>query len=262
MYVSGFKSVVRIYVMFYKSPITYHPSLITHHSSPITYDLSPMTNKEFISYDFDVFSTDQLKERSDSYFSMMNKRRTIRHFSDKSVPKSVIENVIKTASSAPSGAHKQPWTFCAIGDPVLKKEIRTAAEKEEYENYHGRMSDEWLEDLAVFDTDWHKPFIEIAPWVIVVFRQSHSFGPNGEKLKNYYVQESVGIACGFLLSAIHQAGLASLTHTPSPMNFLGKILNRPNNEKPYLLIPVGYPTEDCKVPAIERKPLEKMAVFY
>ena len=220
-------------------------------------------NKEqvFHPYDFKHRSADELVQRSEAFYKAMDSRRTVRTFSDKPVPKKVIEQVILTASSAPSGAHKQPWTFCAIADAALKTEIRTAAEKEEYENYHGRMSDDWLKDLSVFGTDWHKPFIEIAPWIIVVFRKNYDL-IDGQKHKNYYVQESVGIACGFLLTAIHQAGLASLTHTPSPMNFLAEILNRPENEKPYLLIPVGYPTEDCQVPELTRKPLNEVSVFY
>lgn len=218
-------------------------------------------DKGFRPYNFQFHSQEALLERSEKFHSEVNKRRTIRHFSDQAVPKKVIENIILTASSAPSGAHRQPWTFCAIANPALKKEIRIAAEKEEYENYHGRMSEEWLKDLVPFGTDWNKPFIEIAPWVIVVFRKNYDL-VEGKKQKNYYVQESVGIACGFLLTAIHQAGLASLTHTPSPMNFLGKILGRPENEKPYLLIPVGYPTKDCQVPQIERKPLVDVSVFF
>ncbi|MCL4112012.1 UNVERIFIED_CONTAM: hypothetical protein GTU68_038828 [Idotea baltica] len=192
----------------------------------------------------------------------MDKRRSVRHFSDKLVSKQLIENIIKTASSAPSGAHKQPWTFCAISSPEIKKQIREAAEKEEYENYHGRMPDDWLEDLQQFDTDWNKPFIETVPWVIIVFKKSYDLDVEGNKTKNYYVNESVGLAAGFLLMAIHNAGLCSLTHTPSPMNFLSKVLNRPSNEKPFLLIPVGYPVENCEVPELGRKDLNEMAVFY
>lgn len=228
-----------------------------------TSKMSNTSNKDhkFHSYDFEHHSSEALVERSKIFYEQVNRRRTIRTFSDKAVPKSVIEHVIMTASSAPSGAHKQPWTFCAIANAALKMEIRTAAEKEEYDNYHGRMSDDWLEDLTPFGTDWNKPFIEIAPWIIVVFRKNYEL-VDGKKQKNYYVQESVGIACGFLLTAIHQAGLASLTHTPSPMNFLGKILGRPENEKPYLLIPVGYPSEDCQVPELTRKSLDKVSQFY
>ena len=174
----------------------------------------------------------------------------------------MIESIIRTASSAPSGAHKQPWTFCAVSSQKVKSKIREAAEKEEYENYHGRMSEDWLEDLSIFGTDWNKPFLEIAPWLIVIFKKAYDINPDGTKAKNYYVNESVGIAAGFLISAIHNAGLVTLTHTPSPMNFLQKVLDRPENERAFLLLPVGYPTEDAKVPVLKRKDLADMSVFY
>ncbi len=183
-------------------------------------------------------------------------------FSDLPVAREVIENIIMTASTAPSGAHKQPWTFCAVGSPAIKKEIRLAAEKEEYENYHGRMPDTWLEDLEKFDTDWHKPFLETVPWLIIVFRRIFDIDAEGKKQTNYYVNESVGLAAGFLLTAIHQAGLVALTHTPSPMNFLANLLKRPENEKPFLLIPVGYPAKDAEVPVLNRKSLEEVSQFY
>ena len=198
---------------------------------------------------------------TEELYAFQDKRRSVRHFSDKAVSRKVIEALIKTASTAPSGAHKQPWTFCAVSNPDLKSKIREAAEKEEYENYHGRMSDDWLDDLKKFDTDWHKEFLEIAPWLIIVFRKNYDL-IDGEKSKNYYVQESVGLACGFLLSAIHHAGLISLTHTPSPMNFLQALLERPANERPFLLIPVGYPADDAQVPVLERKPLEEISLFF
>jgi len=220
------------------------------------------TKIPFISYNVPTYSALEQEQRAADFFDLMDSRRSIRHFSDKAVPKELIEKIIMTASTAPSGAHKQPWTFCAVGKPTLKAEIRKGAEEEEYTNYHGRMSNEWLDDLAKFETDWNKPFLEIAPWLIVVFKQTYEMGENGEKLKNYYVNESVGLAAGFLLAAIHNAGLASLTHTPSPMNFLCKILNRPANEKPFLLIPVGYPAEGCEVPDLKRKPLEKVGVVW
>lgn len=220
-----------------------------------------MTEPTFIPYNTPDFAIEEVTERSRAFYAAMDKRRTVRDFSDKPVPKTVIDNIILTASSAPSGAHKQPWTFCAVADPVIKKQIRIAAEKEEYESYHGRMSDEWLRDLAPIGTDWNKPFLEIAPWLIIVFRKAYDL-VDGEKRKCYYVNESVGIACGFLLAAIHQAGLASLTHTPSPMNFLQKILDRPDNERPFLLVPVGFAAEDAKVPDLKRKPLDEVAVFY
>lgn len=199
--------------------------------------------------------------RGRDYYHFMDKRRSLRVFSDKKVPRELIENLVKTAGTAPSGAHKQPWTFCVIADPAVKKAIREAAEKEEYDNYHGRMSDEWLADLLPFGTDWHKPFLEIAPYLIVIFKKAYEL-EDGEKKKNYYVNESVGLAAGFLLAAIHQAGLVALTHTPSPMNFLQQILQRPENERPYLLIPVGYPAPDAEVPDLRRKPLEEIMAWY
>jgi len=197
-----------------------------------------------------------------AHYGFMDGRRTVRHFSDRAVPRAVIEDIIRTASTAPSGAHKQPWTFCAVSDPAIKREIRRAAEREEYENYHGRMSPSWLRDLEKFDTDWHKPFLETAPWLIIPFKKAYDILPDGSHAKNYYVNESVGLACGFLLSAIHNAGLVALTHTPSPMNFLQKILRRPDNERPFLLIPVGYPADGVQVPVLRRKSLEEVAVFY
>jgi iodotyrosine deiodinase len=208
------------------------------------------------------YPVEDMLQRSRSFYHEMDQRRTVREFSDKPVPREVIENLLMTASSAPSGAHKQPWTFCVVSDPALKTKIREAAEKEEYENYHGRMSEEWLEDLQPFGTDWHKPFLEVAPYLIVVFKRAYEFDAVKNKHKNYYVNESVGLACGFLLAAIHHAGLVAVTHTPSPMNFLQQILDRPENERPFLLIPVGYPAYDAQVPKLERKPLEKVAVWY
>ena len=218
-------------------------------------------NQNFISYSGLQFSEEQTKLKSEEFFGFMNQRRSLREFSDKPVYKEVIENVIKTASTAPSGAHKQPWTFCAISNPEIKSKIREAAEKEEYQNYHGRMSDDWLKDLEKFDTNHIKPFLEIAPWIIVVFKQTYGL-KDGEKELHYYVNESVGLACGMLLTAIHNAGLVALTHTPSPLNFLTNILNRPSNEKPFLLIPVGYPSKDAKVPNLDRKELKDIAVWF
>ena len=199
-----------------------------------------------------------VQKRAADYYQMLDNRRTIRDFSSKPVSKSVIEALILTASTAPSGAHKQPWTFCAIEDPSVKTAIRVAAEKEEYESYTHRMSEQWLKDLAPIGTDWQKPFLEIAPWLIVVFAQVTGL----QREKHYYVQESVGIACGFLIAAIHNAGLATLTHTPSPMNFLKTVLKRPDNERPFLLLPVGYPADDVFVPDLKRKSLEEVAAFY
>ncbi|WP_375578825.1 nitroreductase family protein [Marivirga tractuosa] len=199
--------------------------------------------------------------KSEEFYLSMNKRRSVRDFSKQNIPKEVIENIVKTASTAPSGAHKQPWTFCIISNPDLKSKIREAAEKEEYESYQNRMSEQWLKDLEPIGTDWEKPFLETVPYIIVVFKKIYD-EEEGQKKTNYYVNESVGIACGFLIAAIHQAGLATLTHTPSPMNFLTEILERPKNERPYLLLPVGYPAEETYVPKLERKGLEEVAQFY
>lgn len=207
------------------------------------------------------FDEQTMLQRSRDFHADMERRRSLRFFSDRPVPKEVIENIIRTASTAPSGAHKQPWTFCVVGEPALKSEIKAAAEAEERESYSGRMSEEWLRDLAPLGTDWQKPFLEIAPWLIVVFKKAYEV-EGGERSKCYYVNESVGIACGFLLAAIHHAGLASLTHTPSPMNFLQRILDRPENERPFLLIPVGYPAEGATVPDLQRKPLEQVSVWF
>lgn len=215
----------------------------------------------FIPYQVETYPAEEMLERIQAYHAFMEKRRSLRMFSDKPVPQAVIEQLILTASTAPSGAHKQPWTFCAVSDPEVKRRIREAAEEEEYTNYHGRMSDRWLKDLQPFDTDWKKPFLETVPWLIVVFRKPYDL-VDGEKQNNYYVNESVGLATGFLISAIHHAGLVTLTHTPSPMNFLSKVLNRPDNERPFLLLPVGYPAENAEVPDLKRKPLEEVAVFY
>lgn len=216
---------------------------------------------KFVSYIGPKYSAEEMSARSMAFRKEMDTRRSLRFFSDKYVPKEVIENIIMTASSAPSGAHKQPWTFCAVSSDSIKEQIKKAAEEEEYENYNGRMSEEWLKDLEAFDTDWQKPFLTIAPWLIIVFKKAYDL-EDGVKKKNYYVNESVGIACGFLLTAIHQAGLVSLTHTPSPMNFLQKVLNRPDNERPFLLIPVGYPTDDAVVPVLQRKGVNDVVVYY
>ncbi|MCP4442526.1 MAG: nitroreductase family protein [Aureispira sp.] len=221
-----------------------------------------MEQYPFIPYEGQQYSTEEMQERMNAFYEYMDQRRSVRDYTDKPIPKEVIEKIIMTASSAPSGAHKQPWTFCVVSDPEMKSAIRKAAEEEEYTNYHGRMSEDWLRDLAPLGTDWKKPFLEVAPYLIIVFKKAYDIGENGEKLKNYYVNESVGLAAGFLLTAIHQAGLVSLTHTPSPMNFLQKLLKRPENERPFLLVPVGYAKEDAQVPKLERKPLEDVTVWF
>lgn len=225
-------------------------------------EVKPINGHDFIRYTpTELSAYEMLKEAKDLY-DFMEQRRTVREFSDKPVAKEVIENIIKAASTAPSGAHKQPWTFCVVSNPDLKKQIREAAEKEEYDSYNGRMTETWLKDLEPLGTDWHKPFLETAPYLIIVFKRIFEYGEGGEKNNNYYVSESVGLACGFLLHAIQKAGLMSLTHTPSPMNFLKNLLERPDNERPFLLIPVGYPADEIWVPHIHRKPLEDVAVFY
>lgn len=215
----------------------------------------------FIAYSKPILTDEDLLQRSKSFYDFMDNRRSVREFSDRAIPREVIENLIKTASTAPSGAHKQPWTFCVVSDPEVKKQLRIAAEEEELESYNSRMSNDWLENLKPLGTDWHKPFLETAPYLIIVFRRTYEFNAEGKKKNNYYVQESVGLATGILLAAIHNAGLVALTHTPSPMNFISKILNRPENEKPFLLIPVGYPAEECWVPDIKRKELVDICVF-
>ena len=216
----------------------------------------------FISYSKETFSAEEMTKRSNEFYEWMDKRRTIRDFSNKPVPKEVIEKIVLAASTAPSGAHKQPWTFCIVSDPEIKKQIRIEAEKEEFESYNGRMPEEWKADLLPLQTDWKKEFLETVPYLIIVFKRSYELEANGHKHQNYYVTESCGIACGFLLTAIHHAGLAALTHTPSPMNFLSKVLNRPENEKPFLLIPVGYPSNECFIPVLKRKDLDAVCCFY
>ena len=215
----------------------------------------------FKQLDFQEFTGEDMQSRSETFLNEMSKRRSIRTFSDRSVPIEIIYNCIQTAASAPSGANKQPWQFVVVKDTAVKAKIRQAAELEEKEFYRHRATKEWLEDLNQFGTDWHKPFLDIAPYLIVVFKQAYDINDDGSQRKNYYVNESVGIASGFLLAALHHAGLATLTHTPSPMNFLGEILNRPPNEKAFLLIPVGYPAADTTVPELIKKPLEEVSTI-
>ena len=212
-------------------------------------------------HEHESFSESEMLVKSKAYFKWLDTRRSVREYAKTPVPKEVIENIIKAASTAPSGAHKQPWTFCAISNADLKSKIREAAEIEERESYDSRMSERWLKDLAPLGTNDVKEFIEDAPWIIVIFKRVYEI-ENGENINNYYVNESVGIASGMLISAIHNAGLVTLTHTPSPMKFLTKVLDRPSNERPFLLLPIGYPKEPIYVPNIERKGLEDIAVFY
>jgi len=213
----------------------------------------------YVPLDFERRSEEEMRTRAAAFEVDVQRRRSVRHFSDEPVPLDVLDRCIQAAGSAPSGAHKQPWTFVVVTDPEVKRAIREAAEEEERENYGGRMNDEWVEDLEPLGTDAHKPFLEVAPALVVVLRQAWGEG-EGARRQHYYTQESVGIASGFLLAALHHAGLATLTHTPSPMGFLARVLGRPDNEKPYLLIPVGYPAEGCEVPQLERKPLDEIRV--
>ena len=221
-----------------------------------------MKKEEFIPLESQKLSEKEVIAKSENYYNKISKRRSVRDFSDKEVPREVIESILKAAGSAPSGANKQPWTFCVISNTELKSEIRKLAEIEEYENYHGRMSDSWKEDLKHLGTNHIKEFLEVAPYLIVVFKKVYDLDEEGGKLQNYYVNESVGIACGFLITAIHQAGLVTLTHTPSPMKFLQTALGRPKNEKAFLLLPVGYPAKDCKVPDLKRKDLNEISFWF
>ena len=208
---------------------------------------------KFKRYNHKKKNSQELLERSHNFMQLMLSRRSIRDFSPKEVPDKVIENILKTAISSPSGANKQPWSFVVVKNKSIKRKIRIAAEKEEKKFYSQRATDEWLKDLNKFETTWEKPFLEVAPALIIIFRQSYD-NSGGKKRKNYYVNESVGIATGFLLTAIQNAGLVSLTHTPSPMGFLEQILERPKNEKAYLLIPIGFPAKDAQVPILSKKP--------
>lgn len=210
---------------------------------------------------YQKYSKDQMQERAANFYANMQQRRTVRDFANRPVPRDVIENCLRAAGTAPSGANLQPWHFVAVTDAAIKQQIREAAEAEEREFYQTRATPEWLEVLAPLGTDDHKPFLETAPYLIAIFAQSYGVRPDGKKVKHYYAQESVGIATGMLITAVHQAGLVSLTHTPSPMKFLNEILDRPANERPFLLLVVGYPADDATVPDIKRKPLEEIASF-
>ena len=209
---------------------------------------------------FERMGTEKQLARSAAFLASMRRRRTVRHFSVEPVPWQLVENAIATAATAPSGAHQQPWTFVAVADPALKGRIRRAAEQEERRSYEGRMSAEWLEALRPLGTDWRKPHLEDAPWLVVVFEQAYALRPDGSKVKHYYVRESVGIAVGLLLASLHEAGLATLTHTPSPMGFLREALRRPANERAFCVIPVGYPAAGATVPDLARKPLDEVLV--
>ncbi len=210
--------------------------------------------------EFERLPAEQMLSRARSFYELMDRRRSIREFSVEAVPRELVELAIRTASTAPSGAHQQPWTFVLVGDAETKRRIRAAAEEEERRSYGSRMSDEWKLALAPLGTDEHKPYLEIVPWIVVGFEQIHGYHPDGSIRKHYFAKQSMGLACGMLVAALHQMGLATLTHTPSPMKFLTEILCRPANERPFILFPIGYPAEGCRVPDLTRKPLSEVLV--
>jgi iodotyrosine deiodinase len=213
----------------------------------------------FVPLEFQEYPEPEMRARAHDFYEEMARRRTVRHFSDRSVPREILVDAIRTAGTAPSGAHKQPWTFVLVADGEVKQRLREAAEREERESYERRMPKEWLDDLAPLGTDWRKPFLTTCPWLIAVMAQTYSKTPEGLR-KHYYVQESVGIATGLLLAALHHAGLATLTHTPSPMGFLRELLGRPDNERPFLLVAVGHPEPGCLVPDLARKSVDRILV--
>lgn len=214
-----------------------------------------------IPYNPDRLDPTEQTRRANDFFDEMDRRRSVRFFSDDTVPLSLVEGAIRTASTAPSGAHKQPWTYVVTGDPAIKKQIRDAAEEEERTNYEGgRLPPHWREDLEPLGTDWQKPFLETVPWIVVLFEQRYGVRDDGERAHHYYVKESVGISAGLFIAALHHAGLATLTHTPSPMKFLTRLLGRPESERPFCLFPIGFPAEDCVVPDLQRKPLDEVMV--
>ncbi len=220
-----------------------------------------MKADQFIPLHLHEYSEAEMRQRASDFYGEMKRRRTVRDFSDRTVPGDIIESCIRTAGTAPSGANQQPWHFVVVSDPEIKRQIRLAAEEEERAFYSGRAPEEWREALAHLGTDANKPFLESAPYLIVIFTQSYGIDEKGEKVKNYYVSESVGIATGMLITALHHAGLATLTHTPSPMGFLSTILRRPANERPYLILVTGYPALGTQVPNIEKKSLEDIATL-
>lgn len=218
--------------------------------------------KNFIPHtDFEEYPVKEMKQRARDFYDEIKRRRTVRDFSDRPVPREVIEDCIRSAGTAPNGANMQPWHFAVVSDPAVKKEIREAAEKEEREFYERRATDEWLDALEPLGTDPSKPFLEEAPYLIAIFEKRYGLNKEQEKIRHYYVKESVGIATGMLVTAVHHAGLVSLTHTPSPMGFLNEILDRPENERPFLLLVVGYPKEGVEVPDINKKSLDEISSF-
>lgn len=217
-----------------------------------------MNNAIFIPLEYQELDEEEMLARSSEFLERMEQRRSVRQFSSRSVPWEIIENCLRAAATAPSGANMQPWHYVVVSDSELKLRIRMAAEEEEREFYANRAPQEWLDALAPLGTDADKPFLESAPYLIVIFAKSYTINSQGKKVKNYYVSESVGIATGILITALHQSGLATLTHTPSPMRFLNQILNRPQNEHPFLILVVGYPAEDAEVPKINKKPFNEI----
>ena len=213
----------------------------------------------FVPLDFERRSLDEMRSSASAFHEQMEHRRSVRMLSDEPVPLDLIERAVQTASTAPSGAHHQPWQFVVTGDPDVKRQIRAAAEAEERTNYEdGRINEEWRRELEPIGTDWHKEFLEVAPWIVVLFEERYGLSDGGEKRHHYYVKESCGIAAGMFITALHQMGLATLTHTPSPMAFLTKVLGRPGNERPFVLFPVGFPEPGCLVPDLARKPLDEV----
>ncbi len=219
-----------------------------------------MTEREsgFIPLEFSRLGEEEMVSRAREFCALMQRRRSVRFISSEPIPRECVELAVRTAATAPSGAHRQPWRFVIVDDPDLKREIREAAETEERENYEHRFPPDWLEALSALGTDWNKEFLEHAPYLVIVFKQSYGVDSDGEKVNNYYVNESVGIACGLFIAALHNMGLATLTHTPSPMGFLSRLLGRPANEKPYILFPIGYPAADATVPDLKRKSMEEV----
>lgn len=214
-----------------------------------------------IPHQFERLEPDESVRRADAFFAEMERRRSVRFFSDTPVPRHLIEQAIRTASTAPSGAHRQPWRFVLTGDPDVKRQIREAAEEEERINYEGgRLPEHWREALEPLGTDWHKEFLETVPWIVVMFEERYGVNPDGSRRHNFYVKESCGIAAGIFITALHHMGLATLTHTPSPMAFLTKLLERPENERPFCMFPIGYPADDCVVPDLHRKTLGEVLV--
>lgn len=218
---------------------------------------------EFMPYETPRLSEEEMRERAAEFSDLMARRRSIRTFNSAAVPRDLVKTAVRTAGTAPSGAHQQPWTFVLIGDPDTKRRIRLAAEGEERTNYiDGRMPQDWRDEVARLGTSWQKPYLENAPWIVVLFEQRYGINPDGSRRKHYYVKESVGIAAGLFIAALHTMGLVTLTHTPSPMTFLTNLLDRPENERPFVVFPVGYPTDDAVVPKLERKPLHDILIEY